>query len=65
MQVMFSIPLYFQTSANASVMVAGAHLFPAVVGNAIGSLLVGIIIKRYISSCFFPFDCNFDKNGSI
>lgn len=43
---MFTVPLYFQVTANASATNAGAHLVPAVVGNAIGGLLSGIIIKR-------------------
>ncbi|KAL9618103.1 MAG: hypothetical protein Q9160_007173 [Pyrenula sp. 1 TL-2023] len=46
LEVMFTVPLYFQVSANASATVAGAHLFPAVAGNAIGGILVGILIKR-------------------
>lgn len=43
---MYTVPLYFQVTAQTSVTVAGFHLFPAVFGNAIGSLLVGIIIKK-------------------
>jgi formate/nitrite transporter FocA (FNT family) len=46
---MFTVPLYFQISANASAMAAGAHLFPAVAGNAVGGLVVGALIKRYTS----------------
>lgn len=44
--LMFSIPLYFQVTAHASATVGGAHLAPAVIGNAIGGLLTGAIIKR-------------------
>ncbi|PSN72115.1 MFS general substrate transporter [Corynespora cassiicola Philippines] len=44
--LMFAIPLYFQITARASNTVAGAHLFPAVVGNAIGGIISGMIIKR-------------------
>lgn len=44
---MFAIPLYFQVTARASNTVAGAHLFPAVAGNAVGGLLAGATIKRY------------------
>ena len=44
--MMFSVPLYFQITARASNTVAGAHLAPAVVGNAVGGILSGIIIKR-------------------
>ncbi|KAE9968812.1 hypothetical protein EG328_007270 [Venturia inaequalis] len=46
LSMMFCIPLYFQVTQNASASLAGAHLFPAVGGNAIGSLLSGWIIKR-------------------
>ncbi|KAH6622024.1 major facilitator superfamily domain-containing protein [Boeremia exigua] len=44
--LMFAVPLYFQVTAKASSTVAGAHLFPAVFGNAIGGLISGAIIKR-------------------
>ncbi|CAD6583109.1 MAG: hypothetical protein ASARMPRED_001227 [Alectoria sarmentosa] len=44
--VMFIVPLYFQVTANASETNAGAHLVPAVFGNAIGGLLSGFIVKR-------------------
>ena len=43
---MFAVPLYFQVTAKASSTVAGAHLFPAVFGNAIGGLISGAVIKR-------------------
>lgn len=45
---MFTVPLYFQTSENASATVAGAHLFPAVIGNAVGGVLVGKWIQRLL-----------------
>jgi hypothetical protein len=45
-QMMFAVPLYFQITARASNSVAGAHLVPAVVGNAVGGLLAGVYIKR-------------------
>lgn len=43
--LMFAIPLYFQVTSHASNTVAGAHLVPAVVGNALGGLLSGYIIN--------------------
>jgi MFS family permease len=43
---MFSVPLYFQVTRNMSNTECGMHLVPAVVGNAIGGLLSGVIIKR-------------------
>ena len=43
---MFSIPLYFRVTESASNTVAGFHLFPAVVGNALGGLLTGWVIQR-------------------
>ncbi|KAF2451016.1 MFS general substrate transporter [Karstenula rhodostoma CBS 690.94] len=46
MALMFAIPLYFQVTTRASNTVAGAHLFPAVAGNAVGGLLAGAFIKR-------------------
>ncbi|KAJ8108073.1 hypothetical protein OPT61_g8425 [Boeremia exigua] len=44
--LMFAVPLYFQVTARASSTIAGAHLFPAVFGNAIGGLISGVVIKR-------------------
>lgn len=46
---MFSVPIYFKVTARMSNTEAGMHLVPAVVGNAIGGLLSGAIIKRYTS----------------
>jgi hypothetical protein len=46
---MFCVPLFFQVTENASSEIAGAHLMPAVIGNAFGALIAGVIIKRY---CF-------------
>jgi Fungal trichothecene efflux pump (TRI12) len=45
-QMMYTVPLYFQITANASSTSAGARLFPAVAGVAIGGLLGGYSIKR-------------------
>lgn len=45
--LMFAVPLYFQVTQRASNTVAGAYLFPAVAGNAVGAIVSGIIIKRY------------------
>jgi len=45
---MIAIPLYFQVTSSASNTVAGAHLFPAVAGNAIGGILSGVMIKRCV-----------------
>ncbi|KAG6991089.1 hypothetical protein G7Y79_00057g090710 [Physcia stellaris] len=47
--VMYTVPLYFQITARTSVATAGAHLFPAVFGNAVAGLLSGYIIKRTAS----------------
>lgn len=44
--LMFTVPLYFQVTTSASNTIAGAHLVPAVVGNAIGGILSGVIINR-------------------
>ncbi|KAH8664200.1 major facilitator superfamily transporter [Xylariales sp. PMI_506] len=44
--LMFVVPLYFQVSQRVSNTVAGAHLLPAVVGNAIGGIAAGRIIRR-------------------
>ncbi|EMR69783.1 putative multidrug resistance protein [Eutypa lata UCREL1] len=46
LSMMFSVPLYFQVAGRSSNTVAGAHLFPAVVGNAVGGILSGIWIHR-------------------
>ncbi|KAH8175964.1 major facilitator superfamily protein [Sarocladium implicatum] len=44
--LMYSIPLYFQVTQRASTTRAGAYLFPAVAGNAIGAITTGVLIKR-------------------
>jgi hypothetical protein len=45
-QMMMLVPMYFQVSAHATLTNAGAHLMPSVIGNAIGGLLAGFVIKR-------------------
>lgn len=42
----YSTPLYFQISAGNSIGASGAHLVPAVIGNATAGLLVGYTIAR-------------------
>ncbi|KAK3949854.1 major facilitator superfamily domain-containing protein [Pseudoneurospora amorphoporcata] len=46
--IMFTVPLYFQVTSTPrpSATVAGAHLVPAVVGNAVGGIISGSAIKR-------------------
>ncbi|KAL2205638.1 MFS general substrate transporter [Sarocladium strictum] len=44
--LMFSVPLYFQVTQRASNGIAGAYLFPAVVGNAVGAIVAAVVIKR-------------------
>lgn len=44
--MMYTIPLYFQITSRASASVAGAHLVPAVVGNALAGLAAGAIVNR-------------------
>ena len=45
---MYTVPLYFQIAMGVSDLDAGARLVPAVVGNALGGLLCGFIIKRLV-----------------
>jgi hypothetical protein len=44
---MYTVPIYFQVTQNASSAVAGAHLFSAVAGVATAGLLGGFLIKGY------------------
>ncbi|KAL4790555.1 major facilitator superfamily domain-containing protein [Aspergillus venezuelensis] len=44
--MMFTVPLYFQVTSRTSTTVAGAHLIPAVAGNAIGGLSAGFFIRK-------------------
>ncbi|CAM1507734.1 Fc.00g045820.m01.CDS01 [Cosmosporella sp. VM-42] len=44
--MMFAVPLYFQVTQRASSTVAGAHLFPAVIGNTVGGIASGLLIHR-------------------
>jgi hypothetical protein len=46
LQMMFTVPIYFQVTQNAPAAVAGAHLFPAVAGVAVAGLFGGYAIKR-------------------
>jgi formate/nitrite transporter FocA (FNT family) len=43
---MYTVPIYFQVTQRVSSTIAGAHLFPAVIGNTIGGIAAGIIINR-------------------
>lgn len=43
---MFTVPLYFQVTQNASSTLAGAHLFPAVIGNTVGGIIAGVSIQK-------------------
>jgi hypothetical protein len=52
--MMMLVPIYFQVSAQASVTMAGAHLMPSVMGNAVGGIISGIYIKRYVFYKLFP-----------
>lgn len=45
---MYFVPLYFQVTAGASNTLAGLHLVPAVVGNAVGGLVAGSFIRRQV-----------------
>ncbi|KAJ4243047.1 hypothetical protein NW757_011578 [Fusarium falciforme] len=44
--MMYTVPIYFQVTQRVSSTIAGAHLFPAVIGNTIGGIAAGIIINR-------------------
>ncbi|RBA18483.1 hypothetical protein FPRO05_10776 [Fusarium proliferatum] len=44
--MMYTVPIYFQVTQSVSSTVAGAHLFPAVIGNTVGGIATGLIIKR-------------------
>lgn len=48
--LMYAVPLYFQVTKRVSNAVAGSYLVPAVVGNALGAILAGIVIKRSVTS---------------
>ena len=48
--MMMLVPMYFQVSQHASMTAAGAHLMPSVIGNAVGGLLCGLVIRRSVSS---------------
>lgn len=44
--MMFTVPLYFQVLMGASPTVSGAHLVPAVLGNTVGGVVVGLFIRK-------------------
>lgn len=43
---MMLVPIYFQITAHATLTNAGAHLMPSVLGNCVGGLLTGYIIRK-------------------
>jgi hypothetical protein len=47
-QMMFSVPLYFQVMEGASNRRAGSHLVLAVLGNTIGGLLTDYLIRKHV-----------------
>lgn len=46
--MMMLVPIYFQITDHASFTTAGAHLMPSVFGNAVGGLLTGYVIHKYV-----------------
>lgn len=44
--MMYSVPLYFKATQFTTNTEAGAHLFPAVLGNTAGGLIAGYIIQK-------------------
>ncbi|PVH69326.1 putative multidrug resistance protein fnx1 [Cadophora sp. DSE1049] len=44
--MMFTVPIFFEVMQDASAVLAGAHLFPAVVAVAVAGLLGGYVAKR-------------------
>lgn len=47
MAAVFYIPLYFQTVDGVSATAAGVRLLPSILSGVIGSLLAGLLMKRY------------------
>ncbi len=47
-QLMYFVPLYFQITGGVSSTLAGLHLVPGVVGNAVGGLVAGHFIRRQV-----------------
>ncbi|KAL9612352.1 MAG: hypothetical protein Q9167_003039 [Letrouitia subvulpina] len=45
-QLVYTVPIYFQVTARVSVANAGAHFVPSFLGNTVGSIFAGIVIKR-------------------
>ncbi|KAL8926379.1 MAG: hypothetical protein Q9208_002922 [Pyrenodesmia sp. 3 TL-2023] len=44
--VIFTVPLYFQITQNATALAAGARLIPGLVAYAVGGLFAGAVIAR-------------------
>lgn len=44
---MFLTPLYFQVTQGATAGQAGIYMVPPIIGNMVGGLLAGLLIKRY------------------
>ncbi|KAH9904947.1 major facilitator superfamily transporter [Xylariomycetidae sp. FL2044] len=44
--LVYTVPLYFQVTTKSTNTMAGLHLVPAVIGNAIGGLVAGKLIRK-------------------
>lgn len=49
-----NIATYFARTENASNSIAALHITPGPVGNAVGALIAGKIINRYVHPCTGP-----------
>lgn len=49
-----NIATYFARTENASNPIAALHITPGPVGNAVGALIAGKIISRYVNPCTEP-----------
>lgn len=58
--MMMTVPLYFQVTQRMSSSAAGSHLLPAVIGNAVGGIMAGILIRKLVDD-LHALDSHFEE----
>lgn len=53
-KIISNIAAYFAHTEKASNSIAALHITPAPVGNAVGALIAGKVISKYVNPCTEP-----------
>lgn len=66
LQLMFSVPLYFQVTNGVTNTEAGGHLLPMIIGNTAAGIASAAVIKRYVQAtnlCYLAFIDIYRRTG--